>query len=62
MAGNECGACCAYATVGGAFYAAGALLFGLGGLAMGPIIGVFAFRKAFLPHHRFAPHAPPPPC
>ena len=38
-AGNECGACCAYASVGGLFYAAGALFAGLGGLAMGPVIG-----------------------
>jgi hypothetical protein len=50
MAGNECGACCAYATVGGAFYAAGALLFGIGGIAMGPIIGAFCLFAVLLPH------------
>ena len=56
-AGNECGACFLHASIGGMFYAGGTLLFGVGALAMVPIVSVFTsplhynVRKAFKNQH-----------
>ena len=59
-AGNQCGACCLYTTIGGAIYAGGALFAGVGAYAAMPLVGLltsalhYNVRSAFKRQHGIA--------